>query len=923
MVQGYGDQQRNMPGPEVDKPLRMVPQVGERKDSDGVLRKYVDPGATLSRAPTARKAIDGFMRARADELKAGEVDLREVDSVEGAATLRVRYQQFHNDLPIRGATIQAVADVKQAAVIQVDHSAEVDVSDAPEPDTARAREDLDKAALAPFRDDFETAEIIEDELAYVRFTERPTLPGSNYPTATIELLKKGSRPDGALHLVRDLLVETGGPFEHFRVVVDAVSGKLLWIALAGKYVTATLKAFMPDPVTESNDPTIHGGSSAATLNAFRHDVTAEVAPADGGGTFRLDGDWFRCLDWDPPAFAQPVEPSPVFSYASYPANRAFLSANVYYWLDNFARYLRTLGNTTLNANMVKVEVDAQAYNNADQSEWHGTLTPPRIRFGEGGAPDAGDLGVIIHEYVHGVFDWLEANHGGSLSYEHSVCDAVPAIYRDRFNPGGHRRTETFPFDNNATDQWSTERRLDLLQRFDDAGFGGYGSDLRNSMLGTALWRCYLGMGGDSTDPGVRIAAADAMIRTLLEMLIVTPDDTSIGAAHAVSMAQGCITADSALTGGLYSKVMDEAFVNQGLWAPRAVDLYIADNPADIGAQPSGLPYWTSPDLWVRNNDISAGDNPELGHEPPINNKPNYLYVRVHNRGTQAATSGAFQVEAFRCDPGTGMIWPTHFQSLGTLVINQAIPAGGAVRVGPFVWTPQIVDHECLVAVVHGAPDPAITATLNGPVQHDRIVRFDNNVGQRNVAPQMATPGGKTHMTITLRGALTTTQGAWHLDATALPEDTRISIRTLSRLARDAALTDIAVTESGPVRSTLEMNGGDKAVVEGFKLDPNEQVAADITIDFSHNAEHLRLYPFVATQYQDGVIAGRLTIQITAVRELEDFFFGNPHSGELHVSTCPYWSRLGADSKVPFLRAQDALARGYNGCAYCQPALNTG
>lgn len=923
MAREYGDRQRNMPGPEADKPLRMVPQVGERKDSDGVLRKYVDPGATLSRAPTARKAIDGFMKARATELKAGQVDLREVDSVEGAATLRVRYQQFHHDLPIRGATVQAVADVKQAAVIQVDHSGEVDVSEAPDPAAARALEDLDRAALAPFRDDFETAGIIKDELVYLRFTDRPPLPESNYPTATIELLKKGGKPDGALHLVRDLLVETGGPFEHFRVAVDAVSGKLLWIALAGKYVTATLKVFMPDPVTESNDPTIHGGSSTSTLNAFRHDVTAEVAPADGGGTFRLDGDWFRCVDWDTPAFPQPVEPSPTFSYDSYPANRAFLSANAYYWLDTFARYLRTLGNTTLNANMTKVEVDAQAYDNEDQSEWHGTMTPPRIRFGEGGAPDAGDVGVILHEYVHGVFDWLDADHGGSASYEHSVCDALPAIYRDRFNPNGHRRTETFPFDNNATNQWSTERRLDLLQRFDDAGFGGYGNNLRNSMLGTALWRCYLGMGGDSPDPAVRIAAADAVIRTMLEMLIVVPDDTSPSAAHAVSMAQGCITADSALTGGLYSKVMDEAFVNQGLWAPRPVDVYIADNPTDIGAQPSALPYWTSPDLWVRNKDISTGDNPELGHESPINSQPNYLYVRVHNRGTQAATGGSFQVEAFRCDPGTGMIWPTHFQSLGTLVISEQIPAGGAVRVGPFVWTPQIVDHECLVAVVHGAPDPAVTATLNGPVQHDRIVRFDNNVGQRNVAPQLAVPGGKTHMTITLRGALTATTGSWHLDATALPEDTRISIRTLSRLTKDAELTDLVVAEPGQVRSTLEMTGGRKAVVEGFELEPDDRVAADITIDFSHHAEHLRMYPFVATQYQDGVIAGRMTIQITAVKELEDFFFGNPHSGELHVSTCPYWPRLGPDSKVPFVRAEDALARGYNGCAYCQPDLDTG
>ncbi|MFF3942740.1 hypothetical protein [Streptomyces phaeofaciens] len=914
--------QKNMPGPQSDQPLRMVPGVGEYSDTDGVLRKFMDPGATLARASTARKAIDQFVKARSADLKADTIDLREVDSTEGAATLRVRFQQFHNDLPVLGATVQAVADVNQASVVQADNTGEAGVADAPDPEEAQALDDLKRVALAPFKDDFEAADVIKDQLAYLPDTTRPSLPEYDYPTASVALLKKGEKPDGALHLVWDLLVETTGPFEHFRVVVDAIAGKLLWIELAGKYVTATLKVFMPDPVTESNDSTLSSGSGATTLNAFRHDVLAEVAPASGG-KFHLDGDWFRCIDWDSPTFTQPEETSPLFSYDTYPKNRAFLSANAYYWLDSAARYLRTLGNVTLNANMVKVDVDPQGFNGADNSEWLGSATPPRIRFGEGGVPDDADFGVIVHEYTHGVFDWLGANHGGSGAYEHSICDVLPAIYRDRFNPNGFRRTETFPFDNNATDRWSTERSLDRAERFDDAGFGGYGPNLRNSMLGTALWRCYLGMGGDSSDPAVRVAAADAMIKTMLEMLLIVPDDTTTSRAHAVSMAQGCITADSALTGGLYSKVMDEAFVNQGLWARRPVDLYIADNPADLGAQPSGVPHWTSPDIWVRNNDISTGDNPELGHESPINNQPNYLYVRVHNRGLQASASGGFQVEAFRCDPGTGMIWPTHFQSLGTLVINQPIPAGGSVRVGPFIWTPQIVDHEGLVAVVHGAEDPAITATLNGPVPHDRVIRFDNNVGQRNVAPQMAAPGGKTHMTITLRGALTSTTGSWHLDATALPDDTRISVRTLSRILEPSTLTNVDVTQAGSVRTTFEIKGGKTAVVDGFHLEANDRVAAEVTIDFSSQAEHLRLYPLVATQYQDGLIAGRMTIQITAVNELEDFFFGNPRSGELHISTCPYWSRLGAANKVPFLRAEDALARGYNGCAFCQPALNTG
>ena len=86
-----------------------------------------------------------------------------------------------------------------------------------------------------------------------------------------------------------------------------------------------------------------------------------------------------------------------------------------------------------------------------------------------------------------------------------------------------------------------------------------------------------------------------------------------------------------------------------------MDVYIADSTADTGAIPSPIPHWTSPDIWVRNADIPDGGDPEQGHQNPVNGQPNYLYVRVHNRGSQAATAGTFQLETFRCDPGTGMI----------------------------------------------------------------------------------------------------------------------------------------------------------------------------------------------------------------------------------------------------------------------------
>ncbi len=917
---------RNDSGPQPGRPLRLIPGVGEHRGADGMLRRYVDPGGTLFRAPTARRAVNTFVRERAKELGTEGADLREVGHDQDTATLNVRYQQFHQDVPILGATLQMVADTGQAAVVQVENTTELDVSDAPDVSEAQAPDVVVKSALAPFREGYEAAAVVRDDLVYLRDTSRPPLPEADRPTASVALLMQGKRrPDGRLHLVHDLIVETTGPFEHFRVVVDAVGGKLLWIEVAGKYVTATLGVYLPDPVTESNDGSLSSLSTDDKLKPFAHEVQTEIGPADAAGKFHLDGEWCFCSDWDAPAFPQPESDSATFVFDTHPKDHAFLSANAYFWTDSFARYLRSLGNAQLNARMVKVEVDPQGAQGTDRSEWIGTTTPPRMRFDMKDVPGAADSGIIVHEYTHGVVQWLRPGATAPLEYEHSICDAMAGIYRDRFNPAGNRRTETFPFDNNLQDEWSKGRRLDLTQRFDDADFDEYTPDQRASMLATALWQCYVGMGGKSKDPGVRQRAADKMIKTLLATVPRLAADTAQSKKNAVHLAETLIAADVAVNGGLHRNVMTDAFVRQGLFAKPDVDVFIADSPGDTGLVPSGTdaePFWISPDIWVR-NEIGPGDDPEAGHQEPIVNRPNYVYVRVHNRGTAEAQPDRFTVETRRCDPGTGMIWPDHFKVIGTETVHAPIPPGGSVRVGPFPWTPTIAGHECLIAVVNGADDPAVVATSGKPVPHDRLVRFDNNVGQRNVHPQLSVLGGQTTLTLTLRGAPTVTDGSWELDATAMPPDTQITVRTLSRIVEPSTLSHIEVIETGQVRSTLQMSGGDTAVVDGFRLAADDKVTADLTIDFSHEAVHLKQYDFIATQLQDQEVAGRMTIEIIAVKDQHEWFFGNPKSGEVHIDTCPFWDKISQANKQPYARIEEALARGYNGCAYCLPQFNSG
>ena len=364
-----------------------------------------------------------------------------------------------------------------------------------------------------------------------------------------------------------------------------------------------------------------------------------------------------------------------------------------------------------------------------------------------------------------------------------------------------------------------------------------------------------------------------------------------------------------------------------------IDLYIRDSDTDTGSQPSGTPHWTSPDIWVRNNappadpndpnDPNHGEDPEAGHQPPINDVPNYLYVKVHNRGSQPAVD--FSVNAYRCDPGTGMIWPDHFDLIGSLPAAMPVPHDntGSVRVGPFIWTPQIVDHECLLAIVSCPGDRAIPDIYSGQIEHGLLVRFDNNVGQRNVKPAPSTPGGHTKTSFLMRGTTHPSVNTLKIDASPLPLDTKISVR-VGRSIMDSAksMLGFTVSEQNNRWTTLALVGGGVGVIAEFPLVTNEERGVHLEIDFSYEGEHLKRYPIVASQEQDGVIAGRLTIEITAVKESEDYVYGNSNTHEVHALGCEFRKMMSPHHQVPFQTIKDALARGYNGCRYCLADYST-
>lgn len=872
---------------------------------------------------TGKRAADRFLKANEELFKLEKVKLAYDGARETLLFNTHQYFQVHNGIPVYQSRAQVTVRRRDSKIISSVNKLDYTLPAYLTPDNAKlgASEAVD-FAKRQIDGKFGSIDSSEPKLVVYRHKEREVQEPYRVEALRAEMMAMGEAENDQAYLAWKVLVDTLEPRGHWEILVDAIGKTLLVVSDRRRFATLDAQVFWPDPITSSQDSTLSWDTPEVTLNEECVPVTLENLEPASEGVYKLCGSWVKIVDREDPEFAPP-ETTTDFRYGA--KDRKFLSVMAYYYLDRLITKLRSFGVADYNtATAEPLEVDAQGFDGADNSHF---VVPvgqlPYIAWGEGGVPDASDPGVIYHEYGHALHHFLLGNEVPNSSYEEGFNDFLSCCFRDQFNTAQFDRANVFPWDNCPEVSWSDYRRCDLTERFDDSGFDGYSFYKKGNVFATGLWDIYMNIGGNSGNSNVRRQAADEMLHMYMETLLLVgnnepPED----------LAMGMIQVDEARTGGLYKKVIWDAFRRRGLWSDMTpegnTDVYIRDSAGDTGEHASPSVYWQSPDIWVRNNaPDTAGENPDAGHQHPINDMPNYLYIRVHNRGSVNVVAGDFSVEAFHCDPATGMLWPDHFSSMGTLGLAADIPRGGSTRVGPFIWTPHILDHECLVAVVHGAADPGISVSLTETVDHWKLIRFDNNVGQRNVSPEPSVPGGKVKASFLIRGTTHHSVNRLSFNAEPLPEDTRIRLRIARRILENAeGLKHLVVERKNSRYATLKMTGGVNGVVDQFPLTAGEESSVAMTVEFSYDAEHGRIYPIVATQVQDDNVAGRLTIEIKAIKESDDYFYGNPRSMELHTIHCPFWSRISQSNKVPFESIQAAKAVGYDGCAYCLGSHHT-
>lgn len=178
------------------------------------------------------------------------------------------------------------------------------------------------------------------------------------------------------------------------------------------------------------------------------------------------------------------------------------------------------------------------------------------------------------------------------------------------------------------------------------------------------------------------------------------------------------------------------------------DLYIKDSNDDVGNEPNTISQypWTSPDIWIRNQNDNGLEHQNPEYSPTI---PNYAYIRVRNLSC-VASSGTEQLNFYWAKAGSSLNWPDTWNGNltfpnGSIMGNQvgsvtipSIPAGGETIVSmPFlVPNPQNYYntaaenwHFCLIARIISSNDPMTFPETLALVPN---VLNNNNIGWVNI-----------------------------------------------------------------------------------------------------------------------------------------------------------------------------------------------
>lgn len=250
------------------------------------------------------------------------------------------------------------------------------------------------------------------------------------------------------------IVPQVGLYGDWEVMIDAQTGEIFRAVDKACYhdddpeketrVSGQGFVFDPDPITharttygttgfvDNNDLDSDSLTAHTELRAL-NDITFEA------GVYKLKGPYAEIVDFESPFTGLHTNTISDFLFTRSSDN--FEAVNCYFLIDASMRWI----NDTLGIDLgpyqytTGVKVDPHGLSGDDNS--HYIPSTGQLAFGDGGVDDAEDVGVVLHEFGHGVHDWATV---GSLSQVDGLSEGCGDYWTTSYIRNTHILTPANP-----------------------------------------------------------------------------------------------------------------------------------------------------------------------------------------------------------------------------------------------------------------------------------------------------------------------------------------------------------------------------------------------------------------------------------------------------------------------------------------------
>lgn len=351
-------------------------------------------------------------------------------------------------------------------------------------------------------------------------------------------------------------------------------------------------------------------------------------------------------------------------------------------------------------------------------------------------------------------------------------------------------------------------------------------------------------------------------------------------------------------------------------APERIDVYVRDVMHDRGEVPVVHPRrcW-SVDIW--NQLIVNGDEAHGIVEPHVNpevGQPNYVFVRIHNRGSATARWVTTHLTAtFFAAFNQG--WP----DLGEETVTTVLP-GQTRIVGPFMWYPPSTGHGCYKAGLDYFPHRL------DPNWKNIDIGKDNNVAQKNIDVVDLFPNESAQVWFYINGVDGKSSVAdIEIDRSGFPRSGTVKVVLLRRHVEKAGLLGVKVVDWGNIRATTKVVTPKVGKMSGIPLESRARSLAYLLATLPTRVVPSSSYPISVKQKINGKIVGQVHLLVGAAKETPYVANRNPKCLEVHKAECVFAKKIKDANRMP-VRSLSALqdfpsAKRYDGCKYCLPAYH--